>query len=253
VDFRLNELEYRNFYEKIGKVNGWDFSELQTTSEGEEWNFYEEVLKRGKKTDVLLDIGTGGGENLLIVASSLLLAIGIDLSIEMVKTAEDKLKKSLVSNLRFFQMTSDDLLFPPGFFDIVSSRHAPFNSFEVAKVLKSGGLFLTQQVSEADKLNLKTAFNRGQSFGETDGSLKEKYIQELNQAGFSEIQSFDYNATDYYQRSEDLLFLLTHTPIIPNFGQDKKDLEILDKFIRNNRTNKGIRTNSKRFLIIAIR
>lgn len=251
--FKLNELEYSNFYEKVGKINGWDFSELQITSEGVEWDFYEEVLKRAKETDVLLDIGTGGGEHLLTIASSLRLAIGIDSSIEMVKTAEDKLRKSLVSNLRLFQMNADELLFPPRYFDLVSSRHAPFNASEIAKVLKGGGIFLTQQVSEADKLNLKIAFNRGQSFEEADGSLKEQYMKELKQAGFTEIQSFDYNATDYYQRPEDLIFLLTHTPIIPNFGQDKKDLDILNKFIKSNQTNQGIATNSKRFLIIAHR
>lgn len=253
VDFRLNELEYKDFYEKIGKINGWDFSEIQTTSEGEEWNFSKEVMKKSKKTDLLLDIGTGGGENLLTFASSLLLAIGIDLSNGMVKTAEDNLKRSLLTNIRFLKMDSDDLLFPPSFFDIVTSQHAPFNSLEVAKVLKTGGMFLTQQVSEGDKLNLKKAFNCGQDFEKDDGSLKEKYILELKRAGFSEIKSFDYNATNYYKRPEDLIFLLTHTPIIPNFGQDKKDLETLDKFIKNNKTDKGIRTNSKRFLIIAKR
>jgi ubiquinone/menaquinone biosynthesis C-methylase UbiE len=249
--FKMNEFEYKSFYDKIGKINGWDFSKLQVMSDGVEWNFYEEVTKRCKSSDILLDIGTGGGENVLKIASSLLFLIGIDLSIGMMETAQSNLSKANVSNVRFFQMSCDDLLFPAEFFDVVSSCHAPFSSNEVAKVLKNGGTFLTQQVSEADKLNLKEAFGRGQAFEKTDGILNNKYIRELKQAGFSDIQSFDYNAIEYYQRPEDLMFLLKHTPIIPYFGKERKDFDILNAFIEKNRTKKGICTNSKRFLIIA--
>jgi SAM-dependent methyltransferase len=212
---------------------------------------YEEVTKRCKSSDILLDIGTDGGENVLRIASSLLFLVGIDLSSGMMETAQSNLKKSEVSNVRFSQMSSDNLQFPTVFFDVISSCHAPFVSNEIAKVLKNGGIFLTQQVSEADKLNLKTAFERGQNFGEVDGALKERYIKDLKAAGFTEVQSFEYDAIDYYQRAEDLIFLLKHTPIIPDFGQGENDLVILSDFIENNQTDKGIRTNSKRFLIIA--
>lgn len=247
----MNELEYKNFYDKVGKINGWDFSKLQFMSEGVKWDFYEEVSKRCKSSDILLDIGTGGGENVLKIASSLLFLVGIDLSSGMLDTAQSNLRKSKVLNVRFSQMSSDNLQFPDSFFDVVSCCHAPFFSTEIAKVLKSGGTFLTQQVSEADKLNLKTAFGRGQSFGEVDGTLKERYIKELKEAGFTEIESFDYNALDYYQSPEDLMFLLKHTPIIPSFGQDENDFNILNYFIKKNRTDQGICTNSKRFLIVA--
>ncbi|SDZ41195.1 class I SAM-dependent methyltransferase [Bacillus sp. 166amftsu] len=247
----MNELEYKNFYDRVGEINGWDFSKIKSTSIGVQWNFYEKVKQACKPNGILLDIGTGGGENILRIASSALLLIGIDNSNGMMKTAKSNLKKSCVANVRFIQMTSEDLQFPNDFFDVISSCHAPFVASEVAKVLKEGGTFLTQQVSEADKLNLKKAFGRGQSIGVDDGTLKEKYIQELKEAGFVEVHSFDYNAIEYYQRAEDLVFLLKYTPTIPNFGQEKKDFDILDNFIENNRTKKGICTNSKRFLIIA--
>jgi ubiquinone/menaquinone biosynthesis C-methylase UbiE len=185
------------------------------------------------------------------ISSSLLFLVGIDLSKGMMETAQSNLRKSNVSNVRFSQMSSDNLQFPSDFFDVISCCHAPFYPGEVAKVLRSGGTFLTQQVSEADKLTLKKAFGRGQSFGETDGTLKEKYIQDLKEAGFSEVQAFDYNAIEYYQRPEDLVFVLKHTPIIPNFGQVKKDFDMLNQFIKSNQTTKGICTNSKRFMIIA--
>lgn len=244
----MDELD---FYDKVGKINGWDFSKLQVITKGVKWDLYEEVKKRFRHSDILLDVGTGGGENILKIATSFLFLVGIDLSSGMIDTAQSNLRKSNALNVRFCQMSAEDLRFPAGFFDVISNCHAPFVSTEIARVLKNGGAFLTQQVSEADKLNLKTAFGRGQSFGKLDGMSKEKYIKELREAGFTDIQSLEYDATEYYQRPEDLIFLLKHTPIIPDFGQREKDMDILRTFIQSNKTEKGIRTNSKRFLIIA--
>lgn len=246
----MRKFDYVSFYDKVGKINGWDFSNLQILSEGVKWNFNEEIMKRVKPSDLLLDIGTGGGENILSIAPSLFFIVGIDKSIGMMEAAHSNLKQSGVLNVRFFLMSSEELQFPAGFFDLVTCRHAPFSSAEVTRVTKQGGYFITQQVGEADKLNVKKAFNRG-ALNEEDGVLKERYLRELKEAGFVKVQSFEYDATDYFQRPEDLIFLLKHTPTIPNFGQEKKDFEILDDFIENNRTEKGIRTNSKRFLIVA--
>ncbi|RKL65183.1 SAM-dependent methyltransferase [Salipaludibacillus neizhouensis] len=246
----MKPLDYKSFYDKVGKANGWDFSKLKLVSEGAKWDFNEEIMKRSKASDILLDIGTGGGENVLNLAPSLFLLVGIDISVGMMKTAQSNLLKSEVLNVRFSHMSSEHLLFPTDFFDLVSCRHAPFSSTEVDRVIKKGGYFLTQQVGEGDKLNVKKAFNRG-NVVEEYGALKKRYVQELKEVGFSEVQSFEYNSTDYFQRPEDIIFLLKHTPTIPNFGQEKTDFEILDDFIKNNRTEKGIRTNSKRFLIVA--
>lgn len=84
-----------------------------------------------------------------------------------------------------------------------------------------------------------------------DGTLKNKYISELNGAGFKDIQSFEFDATEYYKNYEDLVILLKHTPIIPNFGQSENDFSVLEKFIEENQTSKGSMTNSNRFMIIA--
>ncbi len=246
----MNRLEYKNFYDKVGKLNGWDFSQVKKISEGEQWNFYNEVTQRCRKSDLLLDIGTGGGEKLLSIADSCLLLVGIDCSKSMIQTANENLQKSGKSNVRFLQMDAENLEFPHHFFNVVSCRQSPFCAKEAAKVLVDGGVFLTQQVSENDKLNIVQAFGRGQKQA-ADGTLKKKYISELYEAGFSDVQSFEYDATEYYATYEDIVFLLKHTPIIPNFGESENDFAVLETFIEENRTGKGIRTNSKRFMIIA--
>ncbi|NHN31694.1 class I SAM-dependent methyltransferase [Paenibacillus agricola] len=247
----MNSIEYKAFYDKVGKINGWDFSNVKCVSEGIKWDFYNEVTKTCKKSDILLDIGTGGGEAILSIADSALLLVGIDHSTGMIETATKNSAESDIANVRFLQMDAENLNFPENFFNVVSSRHSCFYAKEIAKVLVKGGMFLTQQVSETDKLNMKEAFGRGQALGAKKGSLKAQYITELNEAGFNDIQSFEFNAIEYYQTPEDLIFLLKHTPIVPDFGQYELDFQILQQFILENQTERGIKTNSERFMIIA--
>ncbi|UOQ84942.1 class I SAM-dependent methyltransferase [Gracilibacillus salinarum] len=241
------KFDYRAFYEEVGKENGWNFDKLQVETEGNGWEFYQEVLKKVGESDCLLDIGCGSGEQLIKLAASLFLVVGIDLSRSMIEKADQASQK----NVKFFHMTSDQLQFPNGFFDIVTSRHAPFSAKEVASVLKKGGVFMTQQVRETDKINLKKAFGRGQALESQDGQLKDNYVKDLKEAGFTTVQTCEYDATEYYQRPEDLLFLLKYTPIIPKFGAYSDDLDRFEDFIATYQTEKGIATNSKRFLIVA--
>lgn len=49
-------------------------------------------------------------------------------------------------------------------------------------------------------------------------------MNELISAGFDLVQVREYDVTDYYSRSEDLIFLLKHTPIIPRFENRKRIL-----------------------------
>ncbi|MBD0382944.1 hypothetical protein [Paenibacillus sedimenti] len=148
-------------------------------------------------------------------------------------------------------MDAEKIVFPEFFFNVVSCRHSEFYAKEVTKALVNDGVFLTQQVSENDKLNIKQAFGRGQQFNIEEGFLKNKCISELGDAGFNDIQYYEYDATQYFQTYGDLVFFLRYTPVIPNFGQTDSDFAILQEFIDANQTEKGIRTNSKRFMIVA--
>lgn len=246
----MNELKYKESYERIGELDGWNFSSLKCTVEGKSWDFYEEAVKLIKTSDVLLDIGTGGGEKLLSIAEATLLLVGIDISSKRIEDARYNLHLSGFSNVRFIEMDSEKLQFPKEFFNVITCRQSPFSAQEVERVLAHDGVFLTQQVSEHDKLNITETFGRGNAACE-DGTLKNKYMNELIDAGFQDIQAYDYDATEYYESYEDLIFLLKHTPIVTNFGQNNHDFALLDQFIEQYQTSKGIKTNSKRFMIIA--
>jgi SAM-dependent methyltransferase len=245
-------VDYKALYDRVGEVTGWDFGRLHVIEEGREWYFYDKIVEHCDPSTVLLDIGTGGGKKVLQIAPAVLLLVGVDISAEMVRVAQKSLRASQAKNVRFHQMAAQSLRFPENFFDVVSCRQAAFSPAEVARVLRQDGVFLTQQVSEADKLNIKQAFGRGQGFGVPDGTLKERYIAELGELGF-DVQTFEYDATEYYQTVEDMIFLLRNTPIIPDLGKDGRDFDTLARLIAENQTDKGIRTNSKRFMIVARR
>jgi ubiquinone/menaquinone biosynthesis C-methylase UbiE len=242
---------YKNLYDRVGKRIGWDFSHLNSTEVGQGWDFYEEVLKKTKPNDSILDIGTGGGERILKIAQNFEYVYGIDYSQNMVDIANKNLKKTKLSNVKFLLMNSSKLDFPDNCFDIVADRHCDFTPSEVFRVLKKGGYFFTQQVSEGDQINIKKAFGRGQGYDIKDGTLKNKYLKQLKKLVFTKIESFDYNSKITYKTEKDYIFLLRYTPTIPEFGKKKGDFEILRKFIEKNKTEKGIETNSKRFIIIA--
>ncbi|WP_409343323.1 class I SAM-dependent methyltransferase [Paenibacillus sp. MBLB4367] len=242
---------YKEFYDKIGRLNGWDFSKLNVRTEGAAWDFYEEVAGKCKPSDLLLDIGTGGGEKLLQIADAALLAVGVDLSSSMVDTAKTNLERLGKRHVRFMQMDAGRLEFPAHFFNVACARHCGFDAKETARVLAEDGVFLTQQVSERDKWNMKQAFGRGQHGIAEPGTLLKQNVTALREAGFADIKSFVYDAAVYYESCEDLIFLLTHTPIVPGFGEDPDDFETLQTFVADNQTDQGIRTNEERFMIIA--
>ncbi len=250
----MNTFSYDTFYDRIGKLIGWDFSRIQMTTEGALWDYHQKAASLASDNDLLLDIGTGGGESALAMAQHVQLLIGIDRSPDMIETARQRLAHFTQTNARFFTMDADELQFPSGMFDLVTCRHAPFQAEEVARVLKANGCFVTQQVAEQDKENLKKWFGRGQSYLQDNGiTLLEESSVRLREAGFQDIQVYEYDAVEYYKTAQDLFFLLAHTPTIPLFGQVDGDMERFDSFVKEHTSEKGIRTNASRFLIVATR
>ncbi len=126
----LNDfVDYKKFYEKEG-FRGWDFSIISKRMkvEGEKWDYVEVVKTCLNKKKVLLDIGTGGGEILLKLAPFAKEAFGIDYSKSMIKTANENLSKSKLSNVKFKVANAEKLPFEDKKFDIVICRHSNFFS-----------------------------------------------------------------------------------------------------------------------------
>ena len=141
--------------EAIAHIHGWDFSHIAgryTEQDNLPWDYREIILQYLTPETKLLDIDTGGGEFLLSLnhpyqntaatenyppnvelCRQTLLPLGIDF-----RSADGK----------------ETLPFPDGSFDMVIDRHGDFHAAEIHRVLKPGGLFITQQVGAENDLEL---------------------------------------------------------------------------------------------------
>lgn len=248
----MNIVEEKEFYEKIGKTNGWDFSKMKyELVDNSEFIYLDEVNNNVNKNTILLDIGTGGGEKLINnISNDCLLKIGTDFSDEMIKASKRNIGDR--ENIKVLKMNSDQILFPDGFFDVVCARHTPFNANEIYRVMKVQGKFFSEQVDEDDCIELKEMFERGQGYNEKI-KLINKTKEEMKKEKFSDVKFFDIIQYEYYETEEDLLFLLNNTPIIPDFGKIEEDIEKFNKYVENNKSDKGILLKRKLFGIKAIK
>lgn len=235
----------KEFYNKIGKIIGWDFSQIKyDVIDNSKFQYFDEINNNISENTLLLDIGTGGGEKLSsLISNNCLMKIGTDFSEEMIKIAK---KNNKNKKMCFFEMDSDKLNFPNEFFDIITARHTPFNLKEVTRLLKQDGLFFSEQVDEDDCKELKELFGRGQGYNEKN-KLIDKIKTDIKGNELKQIEFYDITQEEYYKTEEDLLFLLNNTPIIPDFGKVKDDYAKFNYYVEKNTTDKGIRLNRRLF------
>lgn len=246
-----NSKTEKEFYNKIGKIIGWDFSKIKyEVIDNSEFQYFNEINKNMNSNIFLLDIGTGGGEKLSnMIKNECALKIGTDFSEEMIKNAK---KNNKNQKIRFFEMDSDNLIFPDNFFDIITARHTPFNVSEIWRLLNDKGLFFSEQIDEDDCKELKDLFGRGQGY-KVEQKLIENIKEELSNFKFESIEFYDIFQEEYYKTEEDLLFLLNNTPIIDDFGKVNNDYEKFNSYIEKNTTEMGIRLKRKLFGIKLIK
>ena len=135
---------------------GWDFSSMRETRQPVPWEYHDVVLRYLRPSDAVLDIGTGGGERLRDLAGAFGSGLGIDVDPAMVRFATEN---SAAPNLSF-RACSDRLESVPETFDVIISRHAPFDPGAVAAHLRPGGYFITQQVGERNMACVKAALGQ---------------------------------------------------------------------------------------------
>ncbi len=124
----------------------WDFSWLtgRATEERPSWRYSEIVAERAKSATRMLDLQSGGGEMLARVPDLPSLVVATEGYAPNVALASRRLD----ARGAYVVATQDDRLpFPSDAFDLVTSRH-PIATWweEIARVLRPGGTYLSQQV-----------------------------------------------------------------------------------------------------------
>jgi SAM-dependent methyltransferase len=132
---------------------GWDFSDLagRMSEASPPWSYpaMARDLLRGARS--ALDLGTGGGETLLALSDALPPDVVATEGWEPnVPVATAALAPHGIAVVRYDAEADPTLPFPDDRFDVVLSRHEAYDAGEVARVLRPGGAFLTQQVDGRD-------------------------------------------------------------------------------------------------------
>lgn len=133
--------------EEAAHIHGWDFSHISGRYQEEQdlpWS-YEEIVRNYLRPDVkMLDIDTGGGEFLLSLGhpcENLAATENYPPNVELCG------KKLLPLGVDFKRADGNSSLpFGDGSFDVVINRHGDWNPDEIWRVMKTGGVFITEQV-----------------------------------------------------------------------------------------------------------
>lgn len=142
--------------EEKSKIIGWDFSYIEDRFHSDEdslpWD-YEAVIKRYMRNNHrILDIDTGGGEFLLSLGHPYQLTSATEGYPPNVELCRKKLGSL---GIDFHEMREYSRMpFSDSSFDIIINRHGSYDAWEIYRVLKPNGLFITQQVGEDNDCEL---------------------------------------------------------------------------------------------------
>ena len=134
------------------------------------WDYREEILRHLKPEMRILDIDTGGGEFLL----SLNHPYSNTAATENYPPNVDLCRETLLPlGIDFRAADGKGVLpFEDASFDMVINRHGDFNPDEIHRVLKPGGLFITQQVGAENDRELVELL-----CGQTDLPFPDQYLK----------------------------------------------------------------------------
>ena len=175
--------------ERDAHIRGWDFSHIEGRyEEGEDipWD-YEAVVRSYLSPELrLLDMDTGGGEFLLGLGHP-----GENTSATEGYPPNVALCRSVLPPHGIdFREAADvrRLPFGDGAFDIVINRHGNFDAGELARVLRPGGVFVTQQVGAENDRGLVELLLPGTRPPYPEQYL-EKACRKFEDAGFEILQA----------------------------------------------------------------
>ncbi len=175
--------------ENIAHIHGWDFSHLDGRyDEGQDIPCdYDAIVRQHLKPDMkLLDYDTGGGEYLLSLGhpyENTTATEGYPPNVELCRKKLIPLGIDLKGCADASRIPFEDSAF-----DLVINRHGDFCPRELYRLLKPGGLFVTQQVGDENDrdLVLKVLPDAEIPFPGHHLSVQRKAVEE---AGFEILQA----------------------------------------------------------------
>ena len=175
--------------ENAAHIHGWDFSHLRGRWEEEQdlpWD-YESIVRHYLTKDTeLLDYDTGGGEFLLSLKHPYSKTSATEGYPPNVKLCREML---VPLGIRFKECNiASDIPFDDASFDLIINRHGDFDAPELYRLLKSNGIFITEQVGGENDRDLVELVLPGTKVPFPHLNLKEQR-KVFEEAGFQILQA----------------------------------------------------------------
>ena len=246
------ELKQQWNAEENADFHGWDFSRMNETWKESplKWDYVKTVQDYLKPDNLLLDMGTGGGEVLLTINHPYHLTYVTEVYPPNVELCREKLSPLGIHVSQVFGDYNDDLPFDDEMFDIIINRHESFDMKEVYRILKPNGFFITQQVGGENNFLLHKALML-ENLKPFEYHTLESNVNIIESHGFDvlfkdecfpTVHIYDVNAIVYYGK--------TVPWEIPDFSAERYFTQLMDlhKQIKSNGFFENI---SHRFIICA--
>jgi SAM-dependent methyltransferase len=213
---------------ELTDFEGWDFTGLgaRLVSEPPPWAFEEIVAEHAAMALTMLDMGTGGGEWLSSLGARAPFTVATESWPPNVGLAAARLHavgvpvvqdEGAADNQR--QDTDDPrgrLAFTAETFDLVTNRHESFVAAEVARVLRPGGTFVTQQAQSGSQEFQELLGLEPQDVKEFEIDLA---LEQLGAAGLTPDEAGEGYATTVFADIGALAWYLRSIPwALPGFS-----------------------------------
>jgi len=189
--------------------SGWDFSHINGRWHFDEppWDYKAVVKTYLKDTDILLDMGTGGGEVLLTLNHPYRNTYATEAyapNFELCKNTLSPLGISVVQTYNDERL--DKLPFENDTFDFIINRHESFDLTEVDRTLKPGGYFVTQQVGNKNDHEFMQKLNDGYIPHSSEHTI-DKYCSTLANLGYEIVKTDEFQCPIRFYDVGALVFL----------------------------------------------
>lgn len=196
---------------------GWNFSYISDTGriayEPLPWNYTSLLFNKIKTSQYMLDMGTGGGEFLEKLQPLPPFTAATEGYAPNVPLAKKRLEPLGVIVQAI--TNDDDLPFEDEQFDLIINRHEAYSTWEIMRILKPGGVFVTQQVGGLDNIELNNLLGVEKDFIHWNLGYA---VDELKREGFSvNIAKEDFPYTRFYDIGAVIYYLKAIPWQIPHF------------------------------------
>jgi SAM-dependent methyltransferase len=188
---------------------GWDFNFISArfVEKPPSWDYRAVVMDRINGAQALLDLDTGGGEflaSLQPLPSGTCATEGYPPNVAIATARLEPLGVKVLNTHAAIRLPFEDAAF-----DLAINRHGGILAPEIARVLKSGGRFVTQQVGDQNCIRLNEALQNIPDFTFSQWSL-ERAVKQLEAGGlrilerkeeFPAAEFKDIGAVVYYLKA----------------------------------------------------